>query len=306
MSKLSTWQLISGLGRKFVLFLCALGLGLVLAAAANAAPPDNEGEPATQSEGTSPETITAQPRATFPYTIRSGDSLGSIAEQFGVDVGQLARLNRISEDTELMAGDTLKIPNPFLARERELNAEVDKLTLDKREAEEKTEKVQSALESTRAQLDELTTSNQQYVHNLRVLPWWRTAAVATAVAAILMFGVMLAALIEWWILRGRFRAVAELNDSLRRLDFKYKSALAKAELRLQELYGRRRRGLQDGQERAQMPEELEIERLTHELKEILEHHLARLGPPSAISMRARGRELIGTVGSPVEARGARR
>src|SRR6202022_671751 len=29
MSKLSLWQLISGLGRKFVLFLCALGLGLV-------------------------------------------------------------------------------------------------------------------------------------------------------------------------------------------------------------------------------------------------------------------------------------
>jgi len=301
MSKLSMWQLISGLGRKFVLFLCALGLGLVLAATANAAPPDNEGESATP-----PETTTAQPRATFPYTIRSGDTLGSIAEEFGVEVAQLARLNRISEDTELMAGDTLKIPNPFLARERELNAEVDKLTLDKQEAEQKVEKVQSALESTRAQLDELTTSNQQYMHNLRALPWWRTAAVATAVAAVLMFGVMLAALMEWWILRGRFRAVAELNDSLRRLDFKYKSALAKAELRLQELYGRRRRGLQDGQERAKLPEELEIERLSHELKEILEHHLARLGPPSAISIRARGRELIGTIGSPVEARGARR
>jgi LysM repeat protein len=302
MSKLSMWQLISGLGRNFVLFLCALGLGVVLAATVNAAPPDNES--AAQSEVT--PLGTPQPRATFPYTIRSGDTLGSVAEQFGVDVAQIARLNRISEDTELIIGDTLKIPNPFLARERELNAEVDKLTLDKQEAEQKAEKVQSALESTRAQLDELTTSNQQYVHNLRALPWWRTAAVATAVVALLMLGVMLAALMEWWILRGRFRAVAELNDSLRRLDFKYKSALAKAELRLQELYGRRRRGLQDGQERAKMPEELEIERLTHELKEILEHHLARLGPPSAISIRARGRELIGTIGSPVEARGARR
>ena len=301
MTKLSMWQSISGLGRNFVLFLCALGLGLVLVATANAAPPDNEGESATP-----PETTAAQPRATFPYTIRSGDSLGSIAEEFGVDVAQLARLNRISEDTELIAGDTLKIPNPFLARERELNAEVDKLTLDRQLAEQKAEKVQSALESTRAQLDEITTSNQQYVHNLRALPWWRTAAIGTAVAAVLMFGVMLAALMEWWILRGRFRAVAELNDSLRRLDFKYKSALAKAELRLQELYGRRRRGLQDGQARAQMPEELEIERLTHELKEILEHHLARLGPPNATSIRARGRELIGTIGSPVEARGARR
>jgi LysM repeat protein len=302
MSKLSMRQLISGLGRKFVLFLCALGLGLVLAANVNAAPPDSES--ATQFEVTSPDT--PQPRATFPYTIRSGDSLGSIAEEFGVDVAQLAHLNRMTEDTELIAGDTLKIPNPFLARERELNAEVDKLTLDKQVAEQKAEKVQSALESTRAQLDELTTSNQQYVHNLRALPWWRTAAIGTAVVALLMFGVMLAVLMEWWILRGRFRAVAELNDSLRRLDFKYKSALAKAELRFQELYGRRRRGLQDGQERAKMPEELEIERLTHELKEILEHHLARLGPPSAIAQRARGRELIGTIGSPVEARGVRR
>ena len=302
MTKLSMWQSISGLRRNFVLFLCTLGLGLVLVVTAKAAPPDNES--ATQSEGTSPDT--PQPRATFPYTIRSGDSLGSIAGEFGVDVAQLAHLNRMTEDTELIAGDTLKIPNPFLAREREQNLELDKRTLEAQVAEQKAEKVQSALESTRAQLDELTTSNQQYVHNLRALPWWRTAAVATAVAAVLMFGVMLAALMEWWILRGRFRAVAELNDSLRRLDFKYKSALAKAELRLQELYGRRRRGLQDGQERAQMPEELEIERLTHELKEILEHHLARLGPPSAISMRARGRELIGSIGSPVEARGARR
>jgi LysM repeat protein len=301
MTKLSMWQSISGLRRNFVLLLCALGLGLVLVVTANATPSGNEGESATPLE-----TTAAQPRATFPYTIRSGDSLGSIAEEFGVDVAQLAHLNRMTEDTELIAGDTLKIPNPFLAREREQNLELDKRTLEAQVAEQKAEKVQSALESTRAQLDEITTSNQQYVHNLRALPWWRTAAVATAVAAVLMFGVMLAALMEWWILRGRFRAVAELNDSLRRLDFKYKSALAKAELRLQELYGRRRRGLQDGQERAQMPEELEIERLTHELKEILEHHLARLGPPSAISMRARGRELIGTIGSPVEARGVRR
>src|SRR5260370_10742908 len=98
MTKLSMWQSISGLRRNFVLLLCALGLGLVLAATANAAPPNNEGEPATP-----PETTTPQPRETFPYTIRSGDSLGSIAEQFGVDGAQLARLYRVSGDTELIA-----------------------------------------------------------------------------------------------------------------------------------------------------------------------------------------------------------
>ena len=49
-----------------------------------------------------------------------------------------------------------------------------------------------------------------------------------------------------------------MNDSLRRLDYKDKAALAKAELRFQELYGRRRRGFQEGQELSKTPEELEI------------------------------------------------
>src|SRR5260370_13745834 len=110
MTKLSMWQSISGLGRNFVLFLCALGLGLVLVATANAAPPDNEGESATP-----PETTAAQPRATFPYTIRSRDSLGSIAEEFAVAVAQLARLNRISEVTELIAAVPLNMPTPLMA-----------------------------------------------------------------------------------------------------------------------------------------------------------------------------------------------
>src|SRR5260370_11336760 len=95
MTKLSMWQSISGLRRNFVLFLCALGLGLILVVTANAAPPDNEGESATP-----PETTAAQPPATFPYTIRPCHSLGSIADEFGVDVAQLAHLNRMTEDPE--------------------------------------------------------------------------------------------------------------------------------------------------------------------------------------------------------------
>ena len=47
---------------------------------------------------------------------------------------------------------------------------------------------------------------------------------------------------------------------------------------MQELYGRRRRGIQDGQERLKLPEETEIEELNRQLKEVLEHHLERLGP----------------------------
>jgi hypothetical protein len=117
---------------------------------------------------------------------------------------------------------------------------------------------------------------------------------------------MLLSVTEWWQLRSRFRAVADMNESLRRLDYKYKTALAKAELRLQELYGRRRRGIQDGQERPRIPEEAEIEQLSRQLKEILEQNVQRLGPPSDTARRARWREVMSSVGSPVEARSARR
>ena len=71
-------------------------------------------------------------------------------------------------------------------------------------------------------------------------------------------------------------SLASLADDLGRLDYKYKAMLAKAELRLQQLYGRRRGGMQEGQPRPKLPEEVEMERLNEELKEVLERHLARL------------------------------
>jgi LysM repeat protein len=264
-------------------------------------------KPAAISPAPNAETPSAaQPRATFPYTIRAGDTLDTIASAFGISVSDLARLNRLSEDSELEVGETLRIPNPFLARERELTTEIDRLSIDKQTSDQRAEKAESALASTRERMQDLTAANDQYSHELRTLPWWRGAAMATAAAAVLMLGVMLLALVEWWILRNSFRAVAMMNESLRRLDFKYKTALAKAELRLQELYGRRRRGIQDGQERQKMPEELEIDELNRELKEVLEHHLARLGPPGAGARRALWRERVSGIGSPVEARTLRR
>jgi hypothetical protein len=123
---------------------------------------------------------------------------------------------------------------------------------------------------------------------------------------VVMLVITLAAVIQWLIARNRFRAVAEMNESLRRLDFKYKAALAKAELRFQELYGRRRRGIQDEQERPKTPEEGEIEHLNRQLKEVLEHHLERLKPSSASAGRARWRERLASIGAPMEARSIRR
>ena len=92
-----------------------------------------------------------------------------------------------------------------------------------------------------------------------------------------MFGVMLLTMFEWWRMRRRFVALAAMTDALSRLDYKYKAMFAKAELRLQQLYGRRRGAITEGQPRPRMPEEVEIERLNEELKQILETALAADG-----------------------------
>jgi LysM repeat protein len=242
--------------------------------------------------------------ASFPYTVRSGDTPAGIAALFGVPVADLLRLNHLNQDSELMIGDTLRVPNPFLARERELSSELDRLTADKQAAEGQAQKSQEAISELRSQVQDLSASSKHYQHDLDMLPWWRAAAVLAAGAAALMLGIMLVAVIQWIIARSRFQAVAEMNESLRRLDYKYKAALAKAELRFQELYGRRRRGFQE--DRSKTPEEVEIEQLNRQLKEVLERHLRRLAPSSSSAGRARWRERLAGVGAPMEARSIRR
>lgn len=260
--------------------------------------------PLTADSSAAPRVL--QPHASFPYTIRPGDNLGSIAAEFGISVADLSRLNRLTGESELVAGETLRIPNPGVARERELTAQVNQLSLDQQAAEDRAQKSAAELRLRRTEVDDLQTQLRQVGHDARWLAWWRGSTYILGVIAALMFGAMMLALLEWWFLRNRFRAVAEMNEALRRLDYKYKSALAKAELRLQELYGRRRRGIHDGHERPKLAEEAEIEKLNLELKAVLERHLARLGPAGPSARRARWQERVSGIGSPVEARPLRR
>jgi LysM repeat protein len=269
--------------------------------------PDTEApdEPADTPAESLPEVVSA-PRAAFPYAVRAGDTPASIASLFGVPLADLMRANHLREDSELRIAQTLRVPNPFLARERELSTEIDRLSAEKQAAEQRAQTAEGSVSALRSQIQDLNTSNSQYGHDLRMLPWWRTAMFCAAAIAALMFGIMMVALVQWWMLRSRFQAVAEMNESLRRLDIKYKAAVAKAELRLQELYGRRRRGIPDGQERPKIAEEAEIEQLNRRLAEVLEHYLRRLDRPTAKAGRARWRERLAGVGSPVEARSVRR
>lgn len=268
---------------------------------------DRGGDEGTQVPGSVPsEGSGLSPRAVFPYTVRSGDTPSGIAALFGVPVADLMRVNHLHEDSELMIGDVLRVPNPFLARERALSSEVDRLTVEKQAAEQRAEKIQENVSGLRSQVEDLNASTSQYRHDLHILPWWHAAALLSAGAAVLMLGIMLVAVVQWLIARSRFRAVAEMNESLRRLDYRYKAALAKAELRFQELYGRRRGAIQEGQERSKTPEEVEIEQLNRQLKEVLERHLQRFEPSGSNASRARWRERLAGIGAPMEARSIRR
>ena len=249
------------------------------------------------------------PAGMIPYTIRSGDTLGTIAQMFGITPEELARANRMHPDSELMVDAVLKVPKPFTSEVNTLKTQLETLNAQTQALQQKADAAEEQSKSLQTQVQELTGNNQDLQLSLKLLPWWRATAVSLGIAALIMFGVMALTLFEWWRMRRRFVALAEMTDALSRLDYKYKAILAKAELRLQQLYGRRRQGITEGQPRAKMPEEIEIERLNQELKEILQVHLQRMGARLQGSPRRKGwRELFGgsDVSSAVEARSARR
>lgn len=62
------------------------------------------------------ETLIPTPSEPFNYTVQAGDSLISIAEQFGVDYVSIMLLNGLTNESILYAGDPLTIPNPDMER----------------------------------------------------------------------------------------------------------------------------------------------------------------------------------------------
>jgi LysM repeat protein len=272
---------------------------------AQAAEPDQAGD-SDQAAAPAPAHASVSHSGSFQYTVRPGDSLGSISAAFGVPVADLASANRISDDTVLMVGKTLHIPNPFAAQMRTLNAQVEELQTEATAASGKTDAALQHNRDLKADLDSVRDENKDLRYSVRVLPWWHTMAVTAVIAALLLLGVTLLALAQWWILRGRFAELAELSESLSRLDYKYKSLMAKAELRFQQLYGRRRQG-GDGLDHGRTQEEVEIERLSIELRDTLHAHLRRLGLAHSRSRRrADSGDMLGDSDPRVEVRTARR
>jgi len=130
-----------------------------------------------------PAAIVKQPHKFFPYTVRSGDSLGTVAQYFGVPAADLARINRIHEEDELVSGTTLKIPNPFEATHKSLEAEVDQLSEENRTTRQKLEQAEAQVLSLSRSNSELTAENSARKESVKAMPWWRGTALAVGAAA---------------------------------------------------------------------------------------------------------------------------
>jgi LysM repeat protein len=265
---------------------------------APSAPAPREVSDTTSPASSPPATSEPKPSKAhkfFPYTVRTGDTLGTIAQFFGIAIADLVRINKLHEDDELQEGEALKIPNPFEASQRSLEAQVNQLSEQTRANEQKIEQSQGQVAALSNSNSELAAQNATLKESVKVLPWWRGMALAVGAAALLMLGVTALTLFEWWMLRRRFLALSDLAMSLSRLDVKYKETIAKAELRMQQLYGRRRpAGTPENLLGAiKTPDEIEVERLGHLLRETLEQHLEQLGVRGRRSIGARWREVLG-------------
>jgi len=93
------------------LAICAVLFLFVLATSGGGGDEEKSGSAATQTQSSSkPEPKRRPKRASgSTYTVKTGDTLGSISEKTGVDVEQLQELNPQLDPQALVTGQKLKI-----------------------------------------------------------------------------------------------------------------------------------------------------------------------------------------------------
>jgi LysM repeat protein len=240
------------------------------------------------------------------YVIHQGDSVGAVAGMFHLPTSEILRRNHLREDTMLHVGQVLRIPNPYAAQVRDLQKQLNVLRARGQQQDQRIREVSSKEGALNARITELTAVNQAVEHDLVTLPWWRRATMLAVTLATVMFGIAALSLVQWFLVRRRFMAVALANQKLSRLDQRYRATVARAELRLQQIYGRRRAPVESSTP-IRGPEDFELDRLNRELKEVLEHQMTQMGVQiEAPARRSRFREWLANLGSPVAVRSDRR
>jgi len=227
------------------------------------------------------------------YIVRPGDTLGAIADNFHVSLTELIRHNRAYSDGRLESGATLHIPNPFSAQVADLEQKIADLQTQQAVLQTQLQDARQQRQELTNQLQALSVQRLNLQREVQVLPWWRRVTAVALGATILMLGITGLALLEWFRMRAWFSTLARANERLRALDERYRNLVAKAELRFQQLYGRRRLSADNG---ISHPEEFEIERLNRELKQIISDQLQQVGVTAETGhRRSRFREwLVGT------------
>lgn len=281
-----------------------------------AAPEDTDDEAADegQSEGvpaaaasSAPQNNAAAAGGDLSYVIREGDSVGAIAGMFHIPAQEIFHHNHLNEDSTLHVGQILRIPNPYAAQVRNLQGQIAALRTRTQQQDSKLQEANSKERAFDARIEELSGINRSLEHDVATLPWWRRVTTVAVTLAAVMLGVALVSLLQWFLIRWRFAAVVTANEKLGKLDQRYRTLLARAELRLQQLYGRRRPAAAESSAQSRSPEDFELERLGRELKDVLEQELTQFGVqlhPTA--RRSRFREWLAGLGAPVAVRSDRR
>lgn len=264
----------------------------------------DQGVPAA-SAGTSTQNSAAAAGGDLSYTIHEGDSVGAVAGMFHLSAQEIFHANHLNENSTLHVGQVLRIPNPYTAQVHDLQHQLAATQARNQEQERKLQDSNSRERAFDARIVELSGINRALEHDVTTLPWWRRATTVAATIAMVMLGIAIVSLIQWFLIRWRFAAVAAANDKLSKLDQRYRTLLARSELRLQQLYGRRRAATEPSAQ-TRTPEDFELERLGRELKDVLEQELTKLGVEVQPARRSRFREWLTSLGSPVAVRSDRR
>jgi LysM repeat protein len=239
------------------------------------------------------------------YEIHEGDSVGAVAGMFHIPAQEIFRRNHLNENSMLHVGQILRIPNPYATQLKSLQSQINTLQSTSQEQSRKLQDNNAKERALSAKIEELSGINRSMEHDITMLPWWRRATTLAVTLALVMLGISLVSLVQWFLIRQRFLAIAGANEKLTKLDQRYRVLLARTELRLQQLYGRRR--APEFSPQAKNPEDFELERLGREVKEVLERELSRLGMKEhAPVRRSRFREWLTNLGSPVAVRSDRR
>src|SRR5579871_922519 len=193
---------------------------------------NNEGIPAASAKPSAAAKMAPAPNKAavssggdLNYVIREGDSIGAVAAMFHLSPQEIFRRNHLGEDSTLHVGQVLHIPNPYVAEVRDLQRQIGQLQAAEQSLEARLEASGSSQRALDARIEELTAINRGLEHDVTVLPWWRRATTVAVTAAAVLLGIALLSLVQWFLIRWRFAAVAQANEKLSKLDQRYRVLL---------------------------------------------------------------------------------